>query len=133
MYKNIGKTIMGWAGALGWVGLAFGILAALVFAVKDNGSAALISLGSGVGCFALSLILYAFGRLVDDTQVLREHFAPEQTDAVQTAGPEVQKDSSSESKPTESEEDKRPNDEWPAGGRRIYASKQYHHGGFTCF
>lgn len=77
MYKNIGKTLMGLAIVIGWLGLIGGLIAALAFASNDNGTAAWISLAGGIGDFVFSLFLYAFGQLVDDTRALREHTVPD--------------------------------------------------------
>lgn len=75
MFENIGKKIKAFTKVLFWIGVCiFGILAIVVADMKDSFFAFLLIAGIGVLVSYLSVIvLYAFGQLVDNSDIVAEN------------------------------------------------------------
>ena len=95
MYRNIGNTLKICSLVIGWGGLIVSVIAAVAVAADGDPAAAGVWIASGLGDFLFSLILYAFGQLVEDTRALRRHTVPEQAEAPSAGAPEPRKSSES--------------------------------------
>ena len=95
MYRNIGNTLKICSLVIGWGGLIVSVIAAVAVAADGDPAAAGVWIASGLGDFLFSLILYAFGQLVEDTHALRRHTVPEQAEAPSAGASEPRKRSDS--------------------------------------
>ncbi len=89
MYKNVGRKIQGFAIGFCIIGITFFIIYVFNFLVMEIFLQILVSFLGSLGIWLNSLLIYAFGQLVENVYIIAKKIDPDSYTKIETS-PEIE-------------------------------------------